>query len=68
MLHVFHHFLTDMAQANYIILGICSTIERQRYIVMASLIGCAHTQNDPYERQIPCLSYIIYSMAANGLA
>ena len=30
-----------------IILWMCSTSERRRYIVMSSLIGWAHTQNNP---------------------
>ena len=30
-----------------IILCMCPANERQRYIVTSSLIGCAHTQNDP---------------------
>ena len=31
-----------------IILGMGSANERWRYIVMSSLIGWAHTQNDPW--------------------
>ena len=46
-----------------IILGMGSTNEKQHYNVMSSLIGWAHTQNDPYSiSYINCVLYGINSL------
>ena len=43
-----HHRLPVRTSSSWIILCMCPANERRRYIITSSLIGWAHTQNDPW--------------------